>query len=189
MQRKSHRNAVCPVARSMERVGDAWSVLILREAFYGATRFDAFQKALGIAPNMLTRRLNALVDDGLMVRRPYSTHPPRDDYVLTALGRDFRPVLLTLLAWGNRHFPGAGETMRLVELSSGRPVRVTLIDADTGERITEARHRIAPGPAASEAPPARLAAPATAPLPASGRAAAHAQAHEVNPAASATDAL
>lgn len=156
MMRKSHKDAHCPMARGIERVGDPWTILILREALYGATRFDEFQKRLGIAPNMLTRRLHTLVDEGLMVRHQYSAHPPRDDYVLTDLGRDFRPVLLTLMAWGNRHFSPDGETVRLIERKSGRAVRVALVDADTGEPITEADHHIAPGPAASPGLRARL---------------------------------
>src|ERR1700736_5180257 len=104
MQRKSYGNMKCPIARSLDRVGEWWSILILRDAFYGLRRFDEFQKSLGVAPNILTRRLNRLVESGLLERRPYSEHPPRDEYVLTERGRDFRPVLLALLAWGNRHF-------------------------------------------------------------------------------------
>src|SRR6266513_490550 len=104
MQRKSFGRMNCPIARSLERVGEWWSILILRDALHGLTRFDQFQKSLGIAPNMLARRLNALVDAGLMERRRYSERPPRDEYVLTARGRDFRPILVALLAWGNKHF-------------------------------------------------------------------------------------
>ncbi len=102
MQHKSFENMPCPIARSLARVGEWWSMLILRDALHGMTRFDQFQKSLGIAPNMLTRRLNALVEAGLLTRRRYSEKPPRDEYLLTARGRDFRPVLLALLAWGNR---------------------------------------------------------------------------------------
>jgi len=71
----------CPIARSLERVGEWWSILILRDALHGLTRFDEFQKSLGIAPNMLTRRLNALVEGGLLERRRYSERPPRDEYL------------------------------------------------------------------------------------------------------------
>ena len=156
MFRKSHRDAPCPMARGIERVSDPWSFLILREAFYGATRFDEFQKRLGIAPNMLTRRLGSLVDDGLMTRRQYSTHPPRDEYLLTDLGRDFRPVLLSLLAWGNRHFAHEGELVRLVDRHSGQPVQFALVDTATGKPITDADHYIAPGPAAGPGLRARL---------------------------------
>ncbi len=103
----------CPIARSLERVGEWWSILILRDALHGYTRFDQFQKSLGIAPNMLTRRLNALVEAGLLERRRYSAHPPRDEYVLTARGRDFRPVIVALLAWGNKHFAPEGASVLL----------------------------------------------------------------------------
>ena len=105
MQRKSFRRMQCPVARSLERVGEWWSMLILRDALWGFTRFDQFQKSLQIAPNMLTRRLNALVEAGLLERRRYSEHPPRDEYVLTETGRDFRPVIAALFVWGKRWFP------------------------------------------------------------------------------------
>ncbi|MBV8271503.1 MAG: helix-turn-helix transcriptional regulator [Cupriavidus sp.] len=156
MLKKSHKDAPCPMARGVERVGDPWSILILREAFYGSTRFDEFQKRLGIAPNMLTRRLNTLVEAGMMTRRQYSAHPPRDDYVLTDRGHDFRPVLLTLLAWGIRHFAPEGEILRLVDRQSGNTVQLALVDSATGKPITEADHYIAPGPAASAGLRARL---------------------------------
>ena len=113
MQRKSFASMPCPVARSLERVGEWWSILILRDALHGLTRFDQFQKSLGIAPNMLTRRLNALVEAGLLQRRRYSEHPPRDEYVLTARGRDFRPVIVALLAFGNKHFAPEGARRKL----------------------------------------------------------------------------
>src|SRR3984957_16413366 len=116
MQRKSFGNMQCPIARSLERVGEWWSILILRDAFQGLTRFDQFQKSLDIAPNMLTRRLNALVESGLLERRPYSERPPRHEYVLTERGRDFRPVLLALLAWGNRQFAPEGRAVDLADL-------------------------------------------------------------------------
>ena len=79
MQRKSFGRMACPIARSLERVGEWWSILILRDALHGLTRFDQLQKGLGIAPNMLARRLNALVEAGLLQRRRYSEHPPRDE--------------------------------------------------------------------------------------------------------------
>src|SRR3546814_1936184 len=84
------------------------------------TRFDEFQKSLGIAPNMLTRRLDTLVEAGLLERRLYSERPPRHEYVVTERGRDFRPVLISLLAWGNRHFAPEGPSVVLVDAASGR---------------------------------------------------------------------
>ena len=148
MQRKSFGAMPCPIARSLERVGEWWSILILRDAFFGLTRFDQFQKSLGIAPNMLTRRLNALVAAGLLERRRYSEHPPRDEYVLTARGRDFRMVTVALLTWGNRHFAPEGPSVLLVDSESGVPVDPVLVDRKTGRPITEARHRYVAGPAA-----------------------------------------
>jgi DNA-binding HxlR family transcriptional regulator len=104
MHRKSFSDMQCPIARSLERVGEWWSILILRDAFYGVNRFDEFQKSLNIAPNMLARRLNSLVDEGLLERRLYCQNPPRHEYHLTQCGRDFWPVILALLVWGNKYF-------------------------------------------------------------------------------------
>jgi DNA-binding HxlR family transcriptional regulator len=112
MLHKSFRCMPCPIARSLERVGEWWSMLIMRDALYGLARFDEFQKSLGIAPNMLARRLNALVEAGLLERHRYSVRPPRDEYRPTARGRDFRAVLIALLAFGNRHFAPEGASNR-----------------------------------------------------------------------------
>jgi DNA-binding HxlR family transcriptional regulator len=112
MQPTTFPTLPCPIALSLERVGEGWSIMILRDAFLGLTRFDQFQKSLGIAPNILSRRLRALVGAGLLERSRYCEHPPRDEYLLTELGRDFRPVLWALLAWGKKHFaPDGPETM------------------------------------------------------------------------------
>lgn len=156
MRKKPLDKAPCPIARTVARIGDAWSVLILREAFYGTARFDEFEKSLGIAPNMLARRLGALVDEGLLERRSYCERPPRFEYVLTPRGRDFRPVLLTLLAWGNRHFAPEGESVQLVERETGVRVDPMLVDAANGRAITETTHVLVPGPAASEGMRQRL---------------------------------
>ncbi len=111
MQRKSFADMPCPIARTLERVGEWWSILILRDAFAGVTRFDDFRANLGIAPNMLTRRLAALVEAGMLERRRYSEHPPRDEYLLTERGREFRPVLIELVAFGRKHFAVPGHTV------------------------------------------------------------------------------
>ncbi|HLY54930.1 MAG TPA: helix-turn-helix domain-containing protein [Stellaceae bacterium] len=149
MQHKSLGNMQCPIARSLERVGEWWSILILRDALHGLTRFDQFQKSLDIAPNMLTRRLNGLVESGLMERRRYSERPPRDEYVLTERGRDFRPVLLALLAWGNRHFAPEGASVVVVDRETGAQADPVLVDRHTGRRL-DAEFTTAAGPAADE---------------------------------------
>ncbi|WP_034157523.1 winged helix-turn-helix transcriptional regulator [Sphingomonas sp. ERG5] len=136
MDTKKISDGTCPVGRGLARVGDAWSMLILRDASLGLTRFDEFQRSLGIAPNILTRRLAALVGDGLLERRRYSAHPPRDDYVLTACGRDYLPILSALGAWGARHF-GEGGVTRLVEAGSGRTIDPVVVDRATGRPLDE----------------------------------------------------
>lgn len=140
----------CPIARTAARVADSWSVLILREAFYGVTRFDEFQQNLAIAPNMLTRRLNSLVEEGMLERRQYCDRPPRSEYILTERGRDFRQVLLAMLAWGNKHLAPEGESVQLASRRTGARVEPVLVDAATGRPVTDADYHIAPGPAASD---------------------------------------
>jgi DNA-binding HxlR family transcriptional regulator len=150
MRHTSFGSMSCPIARSLERVGEWWSILILRDAFAGLTRFDQFEKSLGIAPNMLTRRLNALVENGVLEKRLYSERPARYEYVLTDVGRDFLPVLWSFLAWGNRHFAPEGASVLLENRKTGAPADPVLIDRHTGETLTTASYRTAPGPAANE---------------------------------------
>jgi len=148
MQRTRFDAAPCPIARSLERVGEWWTILILRDAFAGKTRFDEFQSSLGIAPTMLTRRLATLVEDGLLARVRYCERPPRDEYRLTERGRDFRPVLLALLAYGNRHFAPEGASVQIIEAATGAVAEPLLVDARNGRPIVSPDYLIAPGPAA-----------------------------------------
>ena len=157
MRRTSFDQMQCPIARGLEHVGEWWSILILRDAFRGATRFEQFQASLGIAPNILTRRLSALVETGLLEKRRYSERPPRDEYVLTERGHDFRPVLWSLLAWGNRHFAPEGPSLLIVDAETGLPADPVLMDANTLRPLKAPAFRTAPGPAASEAFRARHA--------------------------------
>ena len=174
MQRKSFADMACPIARSLEQVGEWWSMLILRDAFAGMTRFDEFQQSLGIAPNMLTRRLAALVEAGMLERRRYSERPPRDEYLLTERGRDFRAVLVALLAFGNRHFAPEGASVRVVDAATGAVAEPMLVDrrpagrsagphpssAAGGRRRRGAARRVgaAPGSLAAAPPPRRARA-------------------------------
>ena len=135
MRHKSFEPMQCPIARGLEHVGEWWSILILRDAFRGLTRFDQFRDSLGIAPAMLTRRLIGLVEAGLLTRHRYTERPPRDEYLLTGRGRDFRPVLLTLLAFGNRHFPPDRQSVRIVDKATRAEVEPILIDPATGARV------------------------------------------------------
>jgi DNA-binding HxlR family transcriptional regulator len=124
----------CPVGRGLARVGDAWSMLILRDAGFGLTRFDQFRSSLGIAPNILARRLKALTETGLLEKRTYSERPPREEYVITAAGRDFLPVLQAIGAWGRRHH-GGGPMSQIVDVETGAPVDPVVIDRNTGAPI------------------------------------------------------
>jgi DNA-binding HxlR family transcriptional regulator len=162
MQRKSFGNMQCPIARSLERVGEWWSILILRDAFQGLARFDEFQKSLDIAPNILSRRLNALVEGGMLERRRYTDHPPRYEYVLTERGRDFRPVLLAMLAWGNKHFTPEGKSVVVIDRKTGIEADPVLVDRASGRLLAEPDFGTAAGPAADERTRRRHAAYAVA---------------------------
>jgi DNA-binding HxlR family transcriptional regulator len=157
MRRKSFGNMQCPIARGLEHVGEWWSLLIIRDALAGLTRFDQFQKSLDIAPNMLTRRLNALVDGGLLERRRYSARPPRDEYVLTDRGRELKPVLDVMLAWGNRHFAPEGASVQIVNSETGTVAEPVLVDRVSGRPLSDPVFVRAAGPAASERTRQRLA--------------------------------
>ncbi|MGE8352797.1 MAG: winged helix-turn-helix transcriptional regulator [Pseudomonas protegens] len=149
MQRKSLIDAECPIARSLERVGEWWSILIMRDALHGLRRFDEFSRSLEIAPNMLTRRLNSLVEAGLLERQAYSERPLRYQYVPTAKGEDFRVVLMAFVAWGNRHYAPEGESVQLVERESGRPVQPVMVDVADGHLVPLQACTVQAGPAAS----------------------------------------
>ncbi|MEZ2132922.1 MULTISPECIES: winged helix-turn-helix transcriptional regulator [unclassified Sinorhizobium] len=157
MQRTSFIGFKCPAARALESVGDWWSILILRDAFQGLSRFDEFQRSLGVAPNILTRRLKHLTSEGLFERRCYSERPRRHEYILTEKGRDFFPVLMALFAWGNRHLPEDEVAMRLGDLATGKERNAVLIDAVSGKPILIENTILLPGPAADEGIQRRIA--------------------------------
>jgi DNA-binding HxlR family transcriptional regulator len=150
MEHVSFAKAGCPIARSLERVGEWWSILIMRDALNGLTRFDQFQRNLGIAPNMLTRRLKALVSAGLLERRKYCERPVRYEYILTERGRDFRSVLWTLAVWGSKHFAPEGPSMVLVDRETGKWAKPVLVDGRNGKALTEDSYIPVTGPAASK---------------------------------------
>ncbi len=131
----------CPIERSLALVGDAWSLLILRDAHAGLTRFDQFRKSLGIAPTILTRRLASLTEEGLLEKRRYSDRPPREEYLLTSAGRDFLPVLFMIGEWGRQH-RGGGELVRFVDAETGTEIKAVAVDEATGAKIGTRPFRI-----------------------------------------------
>ena len=149
MQHKSFSDMPCPIARCLDQVGEWWSILILRDAFAGKTRFDEFRDSLHIAPNMLSRRLAKLVEAGMLEKRRYSQKPPRDEYLLTERGRDFRMVLVTMFDFGHRHFGASGGGARLVDTRTGATVQAMVVDRHTGEPLLEPHYAIVRGQAAA----------------------------------------
>ncbi|MBP6071005.1 MAG: helix-turn-helix transcriptional regulator [Aeromonas sp.] len=134
MNIKKSYDTPCPIARSMAIAGDAWSILILRDAHAGLTRFDQFRKSLGIAPTMLTRRLATLTEEGLLEKRLYSEHPPREEYLLTAAGRDFLPILFMIGEWG-RQYRGDDNMIRFFDMEAGTEIKAIVVDEVTGAKI------------------------------------------------------
>jgi DNA-binding HxlR family transcriptional regulator len=112
---RTYEDQTCSVARSLEVVGERWTMLVLRDAFRGVRRFEDFQRSLGVARNVLTARLGRLVEEGILERRCYCERPVRYEYRLTAKGVELWPVLMHLLQWGDRHYPEEQGVPVLVE--------------------------------------------------------------------------
>jgi DNA-binding HxlR family transcriptional regulator len=135
MDRKSFAEMDCSVAQCLEVVGEWWSMLLVRDAFLGVTRFDEFQRRLGISRNILHERLNTLVDAGVLVRVPYSDRPPRHDYRLTAKGRDLWPVLTAMRQWGDRYAAPSGPPLVVTHRSCGAVTEAVLVCSACGESL------------------------------------------------------
>jgi len=126
----------CSVARSVDLLGDWWTPLVLRECYYGVRRFDAFQRSLGIGRNILTQRLNRLVDEGLLERRPYQDRPVRHEYLLTDKGRDFFPVIAAMVRWGDRWLAGDdGPPVVLHHTTCDQDMHAEVVCSRCGESI------------------------------------------------------
>lgn len=138
----------CSVARTLDVVGDKWTLLILRDAFYGVRRFEDFTRDLGIARNVLTDRLQRLVDQGVLERRQYEDRPPRSEYRLTKKGRDLLPVILTLMHWGDTHASGNGGPVDLVHRDCGQSTHAVVACAHCGSELTPFNVDVEPLPPA-----------------------------------------
>lgn len=133
VKRKRMNKDPCPVARSLDVVGDHWSLLIVRDAFDGMRRFGDFQRSLGVARNILADRLRALVEEGILAIQPASDGSAYQEYVLTAAGASLFPVVVALRQWGERHRFGPGEAhSQLIETASGQPLGLMLPVAADG---------------------------------------------------------
>ncbi|ANB75883.1 hypothetical protein AYM40_26645 [Paraburkholderia phytofirmans OLGA172] len=158
MKRKSFDKMQCPIARSLERVGEWWTILILRDAMNGLRKFDDFQSNLGISPTILSKRLSSLVEDGFLERHRYGEHPARAEYHLTDRGWAFQSVIASFVAFGNSQFAPEGLATVVVNRETGQSVNVKVVDERTGEPITSPKYYMAPGPVASKKMKAQLAA-------------------------------
>ncbi len=137
MRRTRFSDDPCPIARTVDLMGDWWTPIILREAFLGRRRFDDFQKSLSLSRGVLAQRLARLVDEGIFQKRLYGEHPPRYEYVLTQKGRDFHPVLMAIWRWGSDWLWDEGEKreLELYDRKTRRPIRPIVVDQNTGEKI------------------------------------------------------
>ena len=126
----------CSVARTLSVIGDRWTILILRECFFKVRRFEAYEQRLGIPRRVLSDRLKTLVEQGVLTRVPYQDRPLRYEYRLTDKGRDLRPVLLAMLAWGDKHMAPDGPPIRFRHLPCGETFTLTAICPTCGEVAT-----------------------------------------------------
>ena len=128
---------ICSIARSLEVLGERWTLLVIRDVFNGRRRFDQIQENLGVARNVLSTRLQWLVDEGILERRPYQERPPRYEYFLTEKGLDLWPVMITLLHWGDRHLSeGSGPPMEVRHKQCGGLVDERGYCGECGRRLT-----------------------------------------------------
>ena len=125
----------CSIARTLSVVGDSWTMLVIRELFNGNGRFNGLLDATKAPPAILSDRLAGLERDDVVVKRPYSSRPDRFEYRLTAKGRDLYPVLISLMAWGDRWMTDGTPPVQLVHRTCGRHVTPTLTCPQCGDRI------------------------------------------------------
>jgi DNA-binding HxlR family transcriptional regulator len=144
MLKRDYEGQLCSIARTLEIVGDRWTLLVIRDVVLGNHRFDQLLTSLGVASNVLTDRLNRLVAEGILERVPYSERPDRFEYRLTEKGRELGPPLLALMQWGDRYV--SDKPPRIARRRSDRsPVSVRLLAAD-GSIVPSGEVELVPGP-------------------------------------------
>jgi DNA-binding HxlR family transcriptional regulator len=151
VKRTSLEHDTCPVARSLDAIGDWWSMLIIRDALLGTTRFGEFQKKLGLAKNSLTVRLRALVDQGILKTAPASDGSAYQEYLLTPKGRGVFPILVALRQW-SEEFDGKPDEIGtiLVDKEKGKPVRRLELHSQDGRLLTASDTALKPRPAGKQ---------------------------------------
>jgi DNA-binding HxlR family transcriptional regulator len=146
----------CSVAKALEVIGERWSLLIVRDVMHGNRRFGEMQESLGIARNVLSARLQRLIDEDILERRAYQESPPRYEYFLTQKGLDLWPALIALLNWGDRYSPDPGGPRRLiVHKECGGTVSERGICESCGKLLTARDAKQVPGPGAASLSPGK----------------------------------
>ncbi len=155
---KSNKTTLnCSIADTLDLIGEGWTILILREAFFGSRRFEDFQKHLGIARNILTTRLQKLVEGGILERKPIKQGAKRHEYRLTPMGKDLYPVLIALTQWGDRWLrTSKGAPVKFVERATGEEIADVTIRNKQGREIKARDLALIPGPGATEETKQRL---------------------------------
>ncbi|MBF6172571.1 winged helix-turn-helix transcriptional regulator [Nocardia blacklockiae] len=153
MHRTSFAEMHCSIGQTLERVGEWWTLLIVRDLHLGLHRFDDIAENLGISRNLLTRRLATLIEDGIVERRAYQDRPPRHEYHLTSAGRDLVPALLALMAWGDKWAtPPGGPPVRLVHDNCGAEFTPRVCCSACGEPVSATTVTALAGPGAAAGP-------------------------------------
>jgi DNA-binding HxlR family transcriptional regulator len=144
---RTYDDQVCSIARSLEVLGERWTLLIVRDALLGLRRFEDFQRSLGVARNVLADRLVRLVEAGVLERVPYQQRPPRHEYQLTPMGRELAVPVVGLMHWGDRHLAGPAGPPRLTRhRDCGGALRATLACTKCGQQVAPAGMDVIPGP-------------------------------------------
>ncbi len=145
-------DVTCSIARTVDILSDAWAWLIVRDAYVGVCRFEHLREDLGISGKVLSQRLAALVDAGILTRHPYAERPTRFEYTLTTKGNDLVPILATLVAWGDRWEPTEGGPPMYFEHQDCGAAHVAITCAACGTPATAQTLTVRPGPGGSTGP-------------------------------------
>jgi DNA-binding HxlR family transcriptional regulator len=147
----------CSIANALDLIGEWWTILILREAFFGTRRFEDFQQHLGIARNILTARLRKLCDSGVLERTPIKEGAKRHEYRLTRMGRDLQPTLIALTQWGDRWLHASnGAPVKFIERATGEEIADVSVQTKDGRKLEARELAMVPGPGATEETQERL---------------------------------
>jgi DNA-binding HxlR family transcriptional regulator len=150
MARKRFRDAHCSIAQSLDRIGDWWTLLIIRDAFNGVTSFSDFQSGLGVAKNILSNRLSQLVEDGVFERVPSKPGVERFEYRLTEKGYDLLPVLIALMQWGDKWVFDGQKPWDIIDGKDRQPVRPVSVVSHDGRALKATEVRLRPGSGAND---------------------------------------